>query len=463
MGERPECAGSKVLPALVPGAPRCDDRRVRRVLSVLFGAAALVISACGTGARIEPTPRASATPTAPASIAPTAAPTATPAASLIDHAVVYFARDRLPPVAAHVDGAGTGATAEARILSRMTALFGAEATRPLFNTAPAAKARPASVRVAGDLATVDFAVPLGDWGTAGSAGTRAFIQQLVYTASEEPGIRRVLITENGQPAIIGGEGVVIDHPATREDVAGYAARASKEPMTFRTEPRSQPIPIVSRLGVDSVAPSLVRFVVDTGLSGADAKAAIGFTASVVQNDEAAFPDLGKWVMALAVPDARTSDEAMRAFERTPVRSVRATTSSEGVRYEIGLDDLRPWRIAMQYEPLRIVLDIGGDPDAVSPNIALYTPAFGATVAAGDPVSGFIRAFEARFEYRITDARGLVVDEFASASLGTSELWGGFSVRVPSGLRGAATIEILLRSPKDGAVSESVFTSVQTSP
>lgn len=430
---------------------------------MLFAVAALVMAACGTVARPEPTPTSSAAPSATASAAPTVAPTATPAASRIDHAVVYFARDRLPPVAAHVDGAGVGATAEARILSRMTALFSVQATRPLFNIALAAKARPTSVRVAADLATVDFTVPLGDWGTAGSAGTRAFIQQLVYTASEEPGIRRVLITENGQQAIIGGEGVVIDHPATREDVAGYTARTSKEPMTFRTEPRSQPVPIVSRLGIDTIAPSLVRFVVDTGLFGADAKAAIGFTASVMQNDETAFPDLGKWVIALALPDTRTSDDAVRSFERTPVRSVRATTSSEGVRYEIGLDDLRPWRIAMQYEPLRIVLDIGGDPDAVSPNIALYTPAFGTTVAAGDAISGFIRAFEARFEYRITDARGPVVDEFASASLGTSELWGGFSVPIPSGLRGAATIEILLRSPKDGAVSESVFTSVQTSP
>lgn len=463
MGERPECEGSKVLPTLVQRATRCDDRRVRRVLSVLLGTSALVMSACGASARPEPMPSASATSTAPASGAPTAAPTATPAASRIDHAVVYFARDRLPPVAAHVDGAGTGATAEARIRSRMEALFGAEAKPPLFNAAPQAKARPASVIVAGDLATVDFAVPHGDWGTTGSAGTRAFIQQLVYTASEEPGIRRVLITENGQQAIIGGEGVVIDHAATREDVAGYSVRGSKEPMTFRAEPRSQPIPIASRLGVDTVAPSLVRFVVDTGLAGADAKAGIGFTASVVQNDESAFPEFGKWVMALAVPDARTSDETMRAFERTPVRTVRATTSSEGVRYEIGLDDLRPWRIAMQYEPLRIVLDIGGDPDAVSPNIALYTPAFGTTVTAGDPVTGFIRAFEARFEYRITDARGLVVDELASASLGTTDLWGGFSVPIPSGLRGAATIEILLRSPKDGAVSESVFTSVRISP
>ncbi len=431
-----------------------------RALAVVLSAAAFLAGACGTSeARPTPTPPTSGSPSASGS----SAPTPTPATSSIDHSVVYFARDRLPPVAGHVDGAGAGATREARILSRLQALLTANVPRPLFNTAQAVKARPATVRIEGDLAIVDFTVPFGDWGTAGSAGTRAFIQQLVYTATEEPGIRRVLVTENGQQAIIGGEGVVIDHAASREDVAGYSLRASTDPMTFRTEPRGEAVPITSRISVDEETSALVRFVVDTGLRGSDGEAMLGLGASVMQNDETAFPELGKWVVALTIADARTADDAVRSLERTPVRSVRATTNDSGVRYQIGLDDLRPWRMAVQYEPLRIVLDIGGDPDAVSANVALYQPVFGTTVTAGDAISGLIRAFEARFEYRITDARGIVVDEYASASLGTSEMWGSFSVPVPAGLRGAATIEILLRSPRDGSVSESVFTSVQSSP
>ena len=35
-------------------------------------------------------------------------PSASVAPKTVDHDVVYFARDRLPPVAGHVDGAGQG-------------------------------------------------------------------------------------------------------------------------------------------------------------------------------------------------------------------------------------------------------------------------------------------------------------------------------------------------------------------
>jgi len=109
------------------------------------------------------------------------------------------------------------------------------------------------------------------------------------------------------------------------------------------------------------------------------------------------------------------------------------------------------------------VDIGGDPTAVSPNIALYKPAFGATVMPGAAFSGMIRAFEAQFEYRIHDARGRVIDGFARGSIGTAELWGTFEVQLPLLPPGAATLEILLRSPKDGEISESVFTSFEYGP
>lgn len=382
---------------------------------------------------------------------------------MLEHAVVYLARDRLPPVAVHAESASASVTAEARIRSRLVALFSAQATSGLFNAALSSRARPERVRVDGDLATVDFAVPGGDWGVAGSTGVRAFIQQLVFTATEEPGIRRVLLTENGAQAVIGGEGVVIDHPVTREDVTGYRANAMNESLTWRTEPRP-PVTVTSHISVDEVAPGVARFVIDTGLRGADAKASLGFTARVMRNDERAFPDLGKWVLAVSVPDARTSDDPFRAVGRTPVVAVGATSTASAVRYDIGLADQRPWRVAMLYEPLRVVVDIGGDPDAVSANIALYQPPFGARVRQGGLVSGMIRAFEARYEYRITDASGRVlVDEFATASLGTAEMWGSFSLPLPPLPTGNVSLEILLRSPKDGEVSESVFTSLAVVP
>jgi len=418
-------------------------------------AAAAVAGACGTA--VTPPPGSP-----PPTVSPSASASASPSPSLVplvDHAVVYFARDRLPPVAAHVAGAGDGASAEQRILSRVRRLFATDATRPLFNIARSSQAVPASVRVDGDLASVDFRVAAGDWGVAGSAGTRAFVQQLVYTITEEPGIRRALVTENGHMAIIGGEGLVIDHPVTREDVSGYV-RASRDPMTWRAD-GATPVRVTSRLFLDEIAPAMSRFVIDTGLWGG--KATLGFNTAVMTTDERAFPDMGKWTFAISVSGATTADDPMRVVDRTPVRAVKAIANGTSVRYEIGLDDLRPWRVAMLYEPLRLVVDIGGDPEAVSPNIALYRPAFGTTVSSGDEVSGLIRAFEAQFEYRIRDASGKETVGYARGSLGTAEMWGTFSVALPELPRGAATIEIVLRSPKDGSVSESVFTSIDVGP
>jgi spore germination protein GerM len=140
-----------------------------------------------------------------------------------DHSVVYFARDGQLPLAVYLPGAGIGATAEERIRSRLVALeTGPGVVMPdAYNSVRDAKAKLESVRIAGDLVTIDYRVPDDDWGVNGSARLATFVQQLVYTASEEPGITRVLITQNGgRTAIIGGEGLVIDHPATRADVSG---------------------------------------------------------------------------------------------------------------------------------------------------------------------------------------------------------------------------------------------------
>ena len=425
-------------------------------LIVIIATLSLAAGACGSTVEPSPTP-------SPSAAQPTATPTATAGiATHIDHSVVYFARDMLPPVAAHVVGAGTGATAEARILSRLDALFVTPAPLGLFNAALGAAARPRTARADGDLVTVDFSVPDGLWRVNGSAGTRAFIQQLVYTATEEPGIRSALITENGHEALV-GEGVVIDGPATRESVSGYVA-APTEATTWRTEPRTTAVPVTMRESIDTyAAPGLARFVFDSGLRGVDAKADLAFTASVMRNDERVSPDLGKWVLTVSLPSTFSEEPALRVVDRTPVRAIKTMVTAAGTRYDIGLDDLRPWRAAMLYEPLRLVLDVGGEPGAVSHNIALYKPAFGASVGPGGVMSGMIRAFEAQFEYRIHDAKGRVTTGYARGSIGTAELWGTFEVQLPALPVGAASLEILLRSPKDGAISETVFTSFDYGP
>src|SRR4051812_32465847 len=135
-----------------------------------LGLVAVLAGACRSGS-VAPTP----SPSPSVSASPSASPGP---ATHIDHDVVYFALDRLPPVAAHVAGAGAGGSSEARILSRLVSLFSTAAPNGIFNVALGSSARPTSVRVSDDIATVDFTVPDGLWGVNGSAGTRSFIQQV---------------------------------------------------------------------------------------------------------------------------------------------------------------------------------------------------------------------------------------------------------------------------------------------
>ena len=142
-----------------------------------------------------------------------------------DHAIVYFARDRQRPIAVAMPGAGLGLTAEERIASRLLALASPPSMPAIagaFNVVPESRAQLANVSIIGDLVTIDYAVPDDDWGISGSTNLKAFVQQLVFTATEEPGITRALITQNGgQQAVIGGEGLVLDGPRARDAVAVY--------------------------------------------------------------------------------------------------------------------------------------------------------------------------------------------------------------------------------------------------
>lgn len=140
-----------------------------------------------------------------------------------DHTVAYYARDQGAPVAMFLPGAGTGTTAEERISSRLVALENGPAQSGIdaFNVVASMTAHLQQVTIADDLVTIDYRVLAADWGVNGSASLRALVQQLVFTASEEPGIVRVLITQNGgRTAVIGGEGLIVDQPQTRRGLLG---------------------------------------------------------------------------------------------------------------------------------------------------------------------------------------------------------------------------------------------------
>lgn len=147
---------------------------------------------------------------------------ATPAAATASW-VVYFARDLASPVPVMLEGPSPRASVDLRIRQRMELLASGPRSRDggAFNVLAGMRARITSVTVAADLATLDYLVPEDDWGLDGSTVLRAFVQQVIYTATEEPGIVRVLLTQNGgRSAIVGGEGLVVDSPQTRAGL-GY--------------------------------------------------------------------------------------------------------------------------------------------------------------------------------------------------------------------------------------------------
>jgi len=171
-----------------------------------------VVSCTAPAARPSAPPTPSVTTVAPASPSPATASW-----------VVYFARDLANPVPVTLEGPAPGAGIELRVRQRMELLANGPRSRDggAFNVLPGMTAHLATVTVASDLATLDYLVPGDDWGLNGSARLRAFVQQVIYTASEEPGVVRVLITQNGgRQAIVGGEGLVVSAPQTRAGL-GY--------------------------------------------------------------------------------------------------------------------------------------------------------------------------------------------------------------------------------------------------
>ena len=414
--------------------------------------ALVLASACAQGpAAPRPTPTSAA--------ATTASPAAS-ATSGVDHAVVYLARDRLPPVAHHLSGAGRGATVEERIFSRVDALWAASATAAVeANVARQSKARLATVKAQGDLATLDFTAPGGDWGLSGSAALRGFVQQIVYTASEEPGLRRVLITQNGgRQAVIGGEGLVVDGPRSREDVSGYALKASRDPVaSFEGQgaPAAPASQVTSRFSVDEVAPGLARFVVELRRAGNE-RFMPTFDVGVGSNpDELGDPGGGKWQLQLTVQDGSDGAARERIVDQTPLRRIRTLTQAgkQVSVYQLALDDLRPWRVGVLVDPVRIVLDVGGHPEALATNVVAYAPQPDAAVARTFTLSGMARVFEATVSWRVRDGRNAIIARgTATASLGTSPIFGGYDagVTLPATASGKHVLEVFWSSPKDGA-------------
>ncbi|MEK6207761.1 MAG: Gmad2 immunoglobulin-like domain-containing protein [Chloroflexota bacterium] len=410
-------------------------------------------------------PGVAASPSASAGATP--APTTTPApdatatvAPMPDHQRVYFARDGLPPIGVHVQMAQLP-TVDERVGLRLGYLlvesppagaFSAVPGRPdahVFTPVPVL----GTVRVNGDLATVDFSVDGGDWKLRGSAATLALLQQLVYTATEEPGIRRVLITTNGKATQL--DQLVIDKPLSREDVFGYGLVGSQDSIAGGEGNDGQVPALTTQWSVDSVAPGLARFVIQVAAAPGATAALPLFRVDVTANDEANKPEGGKWRYSVTVTNG--ADQTTHAIvDRSPLRAVGAYPGKgdgKSTIYELGLDDLRPWRVFTLSNPTRIVLDIGGTPQSVGDRIAVYQPRPGATVTRDLQLTGAARAFEASVSWRLNDSSGReVASGHFLASLGSSAVWGTFDTRItiPASVSGNVTLELFEASAKDGS-------------
>jgi hypothetical protein len=401
-----------------------------------------------------------------------------------DQIWVYFARDGLPPSGGFATGSFDDRRPESRILSRLNALRFAKAVPP-GATNPFAPPTPTqsgsstfgvSVSVIqGDLVTVEFDLSNG-WGVRGSAQSLALLQQLVYTITEEPGVRRALITEKGKPnAVI--DQIVIEKPLTREDVLGYSTAAS--PASIEDAGDGTVADIVDwRASVDDVAAGLGRFVVELKPTNTtEPRPYPKFSATLERPIQEKRTDDGKWVIRVELPDAVWQQPQGEAFHccpikpitRTPIRQVSAYPlganpaplpgpgtqgggAYRGVGFAISLDDARPWRVAVLHNPLRLVVDVGGTPQATSDSVAVYSPRAG-VMSRTFTISGLARAFEATVSWRIKDTAGREVAKgFTTASIGTSPVWGSFqtTATLPSTVSGNVTLEVFWASPRDGA-------------
>ena len=438
---------------------------------VATGAAAIILAlALGSwltrptdgqpGVAASPTASVGTTPSTSGTPAPTPAPTATPVPVEVDHQRIYFARDGQPPVSAQIDSTGVPPAPEPRIQLRLSHLLITTQLPPGSFSAFSSRTTVGvnSVRVSGDTATVDFRVNGGDWGIRGGAQSLAAVQQLVYTATEEPGIRRVLMTQNGGgPVTI--DQILVDKPLAREDVFGYTAAAGDQIVSDGTrEGPAAALRLSSAYSVDTFALGLTRFVVTVQSSSGALPDGYTprFTAYLERvGAEGSSPnEIGKWRLNLLAEgtDAKYGTEVV---DRTPVRAVQTTApGANQTTYGLALDDARPWRVFILSNPTRIVVDIGGDPRATSDRIAVTAPKPGdiANSGADLALSGSARVFEANVVWRLLDSAGnAVANGHFLTSLGSSAVWGTFNTRIamPANVRGNLTLELFEASAKDG--------------
>lgn len=409
-------------------------------------------------------PSPTVAPTPPAASATPGSPSSAAQPNAIDHQRVFIARDGLPPTSQHLDGVlgqcagclggltGVQTTAEDRIRSRLNNLNKAFSGVVGTQLDGDVKVFFPTVKVNGDLVTVDYAsLPTGGWPVRGAAASLAWQQELVYSATEEPGIRRLLVTQNGgKPTAI--DQLVWDKALSREDVLGYGPLKDENIGEQQSRPCApncpSPVPAVlsNNYSVDTFALGVARFIVQVDSGDWENFAVGGRTVT-----DASDPTQSKYQIVVQVRGTEKKS-GLEIVDRSPLRSINSITKSGGTVYTLALDDQRPWRVALLPNPDRIVVDIGGFASSISDTIAVYSPKPGDT-GRQFTVSGLSRTFEATTAWRVVDsARKVLASGTTTASRGTSAVWGTYqvSVQLPASASGNVTLEVFWASPRDGA-------------
>lgn len=404
----------------------------------------------------SPTPGISAT-TGPA---PTASATASPSATAAAEQVrVYFARDQLPPVGGLAPATAQFSTLSAaeRISARVRALWDARAPSGLGNVfgphTGGAALRSVAASISGETATV--VVDAGTWDSLSSAESIALAQQLVYTITEEPGIRRAVIREPGKDHAVVGSGIWKD-PQSREDVFGYTPMTAAD-QRIESNGTAVPADLTSKIDhVQTGGPGQpVLLLIDLAprqpVPGGSWLPEFTATGRIMTGTA-----LAKYEIEITVPSGTETSLRDQTVNVTPLRYVSVSATNAGTTYRLGVDDARPWRVSVApgvtAGGMRLSVAIGGYPQLVNRNIAVYAPTIEQTQIGSITIAGEARVFEANVSWRLRDATGREVAKgFTTATNGTGPVWGSFHTfaQIPTGVTGRATLEVFWGSPRDG--------------
>jgi hypothetical protein len=186
------------------------------VIALAVAAAALGLAACGSATPPAASPPTTGAPSTTASTTTTPPPATTAPAATIDVRAYFMQGDKLG--VAHRTVAPTPRTATAAMAELLAGPTPADVAAGLTSAIPSG-ARLLGLSIAAGTATVDLSGAFATGG--GSLSMTARLAQVTYTLTQFPTVQGVLLLLDGAPVtVFGGEGIVLDHPATRASFEG---------------------------------------------------------------------------------------------------------------------------------------------------------------------------------------------------------------------------------------------------